>query len=286
MRSRLLKTFMVVFILGIVTMPQVVHAFPPLPASFYGVVTKNGADLPEGVTIMAVINNKVYAGNTVKIYEGESVYSLVVPGDDPTTDVIEGGVQGDTIYFNVDGILADQTATWQSGSSKELDLTVSSNVIEPTYVPTATPTKKPTNAATSTNTPIPTRTQTSAGATQVQDPATATTDLQLTTESEQTSTEQLTLEAEQALTSSPTITLSPTSTSSTPDQLSQVSTTEDNSTGVVNPVENEMTAPSEPAHEGSKSIGWLIGIPLILMIVLVSGFLYFRKNDSQNDSLL
>ncbi|MDF1521022.1 MAG: hypothetical protein RQ728_06170 [Brevefilum sp.] len=286
MRNRLLITFLVTFILGIVTMPQIVYAFPPLPASFYGVVTKNGANLPEGITIMAVINNKVYAGNTVKIYEGESVYSLVVPGDDPTTDVIEGGVQGDTIYFNVDGILADQTATWQSGSSKELDLTVSSTVIEPTYIPTATPTNKPTTASTRTNTPTPTRTQTAAGTTQVPQAATATSTLQLTTTSTQASTEQLTLAAEQALTSSPTITLSLTLMSSTPNQLSQVSTPENNTTGVFNPVEVETTAPSESAQEGSKPIGWLIGIPVILMIVLVSGFLYFRKNDSQNDLLL
>jgi len=267
-------------------MPQLVYAFPPLPASYYGVVTKNGAYLPEGVTIMAVINNKVYAGNTVKIYEGESVYSLVVPGDDPATDVIEGGVQGDTIYFNVDGILADQTATWGSGSNTELDLTISSTVIEPTYVPTATPTNKPTTSATRTNTPLPTRTQTSAGATQVPVAATATSALQLTTESAQTSTEQLTLEAEQALTASPTLAVSPTLASSTPDQAVQESASADSPTEVVYPVEEETTQPSELTQEGSKPIGWLIGIPVILMIVLVGGFLYFRKNDSQNDSLL
>jgi hypothetical protein len=286
MLSRLLKTFLVIFLLGILAFPKAVYAFPPLPASFYGVVTKNGADLPEGVTIMAVINNKVYAGNTVKIYEGESVYSLVVPGDDPTTDVIEGGVQGDKIYFNVDGILADQTATWQSGSSLELDLTVSSTVIEPTYVPTATATKKPTTAATRTDTPTPTRTQSSVAATQGPVAATATSALQLTTTSAQTSIVQFTLAAEQALTSSPTITLSPTSMSSTPTQFVEETKVMDITTQVVNSVEKETTAPSEPAQEGSIPIGWLIGIPLILMIVLVSGFLYFRKNDSQNDSLL
>jgi len=286
MRSRLFKTFLVILILGILAMPQVVHAFPPLPASYYGVVTKNGAYLPEGVTIMAVINNKVYAGNTVKIYEGESVYSLVVPGDDPTTDVIEGAVQGDTIFFNVDGILADQTATWQSGSSTKLDLTVSSTVIEPTYVPTATPTKKPTISATRTNTPLLTATLTSAAATQVPEAATATSALQLTTTSAQTSTEQLSVEVEQALTSSPTFTLSPTSTSSTPDQYIQESTLVDNPPGVVNPVKQEATALSELTQEGSKPLGWLIGIPLTLLIALVSGILYFRKKDSQNDSLL
>ncbi len=286
MRSRLLKTFLVILILGILAMPQIVYAFPPLPASYYGVVTKNGAYLPEGVTIMAVINNKVYAGNTVKIYEGESVYSLVVPGDDPTTDVIEGGVQGDIIHFNVDGILADQTATWQSGSSKELDLTVSSDVIEPTYVPTATFTKKPTTSATRTNTPTPTRTQTSAAATQLPEAATSTPELQLTTASAQTLTEQLSLETEQTQTPSPTLMVSSTLASSTPDQAVQESALADSSTEVVNPVEQEATALSELTQEGSKPLGWLIGIPLTLLIALVSGFLYFRKKDSQNDSLL
>ena len=55
---------------------------------------------------------------------GETVYSMDVPGDDPETlAIIEGGVAGDTIVFQIAGQPALQTALWQSGSYIELDLT-------------------------------------------------------------------------------------------------------------------------------------------------------------------
>ncbi len=140
-----------------------VHAVPPLPSSFYGTVTLNGEDLPEGTIIRALIDGEVYASTASQLYQGNSVYSLIVAGDDPATTAVEGGVAGDTIQFRVGGNLASQTAVWQSGVNQNLDLTASGGVVIPTATPkpTATPTAKPTNTKTSsapasTSTPYPT----------------------------------------------------------------------------------------------------------------------------------
>ncbi len=140
-----------------------VHAVPPLPSSFYGNVTLNGADLPEGTIIQALIDGEVYASTASQLYQGNSVYSLIVAGDDPATAAVEGGVAGDTIQFTVGGNLASQTAVWQSGVNLNLDLTASGGVVIPTATskPTATRTAQPTNTKTSsapasTSTPYPT----------------------------------------------------------------------------------------------------------------------------------
>jgi hypothetical protein len=68
------------------------------------------------------------------MHEGNSVYSIAVPGDDPDTLQVEGGVLGDTIVFQVDGANASETGTWQSGTNVELNLTVDEDE-PPTPVP-------------------------------------------------------------------------------------------------------------------------------------------------------
>ena len=100
-------------------------AMPPLPSSFYGTVKVNGANAPAGAILSARINGVEYARSTVGIYLSETVYSLEVTGDDlGTPDVIEGGKTGNTVVFYVDGVLANQTGTWNSGSNVRLNLTV------------------------------------------------------------------------------------------------------------------------------------------------------------------
>jgi hypothetical protein len=102
-----------------------VPAPPPIPASFYGTVKSNGKNVPIGTQVSAYINGVQYALSPYSGYNGETVYSLNVPGDDPgTPGVIEGGVPGDTIVFFVGGHQAAQTAIWQGGSNNELNLTV------------------------------------------------------------------------------------------------------------------------------------------------------------------
>jgi hypothetical protein len=99
-------------------------AMPPLPSSFYGTVKVNGANAPVGAIVSARINAVEYAHTTVGLYLGGTVYGLVVPGDDSSTaGVIEGGKTGNTVVFYIDGVLADQTGTWNSGSNVSLNLT-------------------------------------------------------------------------------------------------------------------------------------------------------------------
>jgi hypothetical protein len=103
-----------------------VLAFPPLPSSFYGTVKTNGANVPDGVLIQALINGKLVSETQTKTYQGDSVYSLDIPGDEPGTLTVEGGMDGDPITFVIEGIVADQTGTWKSGTIISLNLSASS----------------------------------------------------------------------------------------------------------------------------------------------------------------
>ena len=100
-----------------------VDAVPPLPSSFWGTVTVNGASVPAGLPISAWINGVQYAVTTTLIYGSDSVYSLSVPGDDPsTTGIIEGGTEGQTIVFKIDQFSANQTGNWHVASNVSLNL--------------------------------------------------------------------------------------------------------------------------------------------------------------------
>jgi hypothetical protein len=114
--------------LALIWTPAGALAIPLLPASFYGVVRVNNANLPDGTLIEALINGVVYASTQTMTFEGNSVFTLDIPGDDPVTPVVDGGVDGDTIPFRVSGILADQTAVWRSSTNVELNLAVSSSI--------------------------------------------------------------------------------------------------------------------------------------------------------------
>lgn len=106
---------------------QPVQAVPPQPSGFWGFVTFNGGNVPNGTQVRAFINGVPYAVNSTSTYLGGSFYFFQVNGDDPDTpSIIEGGVNGQTIAFMVGGVWADQTATWQSGTNVQLNLTASS----------------------------------------------------------------------------------------------------------------------------------------------------------------
>lgn len=125
----------IVTLLGIGLMTLIatkpVQAFPPLPSSFYGTVKVNGKNVQDGTPIKAIINGKVYAEGQTQTYKGDSVYSLDIPGDDAsTTDVIEGGHDGDKVAFNVNGVDFGQTGVWKSGTNINLDLSASMSAIQ------------------------------------------------------------------------------------------------------------------------------------------------------------
>lgn len=101
---------------------------PPLPSSFFGTVKIHGANVPTGTMVTAVINGTQYAYTSTVMSGGNSVYSLDVPGDNPTTPaVVEGGVQNNTIVFKIEGVVAEQTGAWSYGTNVNLALTISNH---------------------------------------------------------------------------------------------------------------------------------------------------------------
>ena len=135
-------------------LPTRVQALPPFPSSFLGQVSLNGLDIPVAVRIEALIDEKVVAYNHSFMHEGHSFYFLDVPGDDPSTAVIEGGKAGQEITFLIGGIEAEQTASWASATNVRLDLTASAPyTFTPPPTLTNTPTRTPTRTLTPTRTP-------------------------------------------------------------------------------------------------------------------------------------
>jgi hypothetical protein len=124
---------------------------PPLPCSLRGTVLLNGVTVPVGTAVTVGSGASIYQTTTTTIYEGVSSYSLIVPADNPDTDVREGGVEGETLEFTVGGRRAAQTALWSSGAILTLNLTASG----PTPTASATSNAPPTATATPSKTPVP-----------------------------------------------------------------------------------------------------------------------------------
>ena len=101
---------------------QPVLGQPPLPSSFYGRVDFDGTDVSPGAAVSALINGIQFAETTALVYEGHSVYAINVPGDDPESAAVEGGVEGDVITFRVLGYPSPDTAAWHSATNVEHDL--------------------------------------------------------------------------------------------------------------------------------------------------------------------
>lgn len=126
-----LKHFWLVVLFALIqTAP--VWAFPPLPSSFYGTVKNYGNNVPDGTTIGAVINGVTDGQTSSFTYEGESWYFFDVLGDDPETSEREGGREGETITFKVNGQLAIPNAEWHSGVLAQADLNITDNIPTPT----------------------------------------------------------------------------------------------------------------------------------------------------------
>jgi hypothetical protein len=150
---RQLKTILApVLIACLAALPAAGPAFavPPPPSIFHGTITFEGQTAPDGIPILALINDAQYATSYVQIDQGNSVYSLEVPGDDLDTPEREGGREGDTIQFALPGMPADQTGLWHSGANVLLNLTVF--IVGHPTMPTVTPTPSATPS------PMPTET--------------------------------------------------------------------------------------------------------------------------------
>lgn len=181
-----LKIFCLFVLVSLMCLAQAapVQAIPPLPSSFYGTVKVNGQNVPDGTLVRALIDGQAYASAYTQTYQGDSVYSLDVAGDDSGSVEVEGGLDQDVIQFEVGGLSANQTGTWASGTNVALDLTVASTT--PLATAQATPTKvftqtpvaleniEPTHTATATGKPA-SENQPPPAATATQPPAQAAT---------------------------------------------------------------------------------------------------------------
>ena len=152
MKKLKITSTLILFVLTSFLYQGIVFAIPPLPSSFYGTLTLNGSNVVEGTVIEALINDKMVGESQTLMYEGKSVYSIDVNGDDSSTTQVEGGKEGDLISYRIGGLIAKETGTWHSGVNFELNLTINSQATlqppEPTKtpIPTQTPIKNPTQA--------------------------------------------------------------------------------------------------------------------------------------------
>jgi len=114
-------------------------AAPVLPSSFYGTLKVRGANLPDGTLVQALVGGQVYAETLSQTYQGDSVYTLDIRGDDTDTSAQDGGREGDTVQFKVGGLLAEQTGIWHGGTNVRLNLTVAASATLPAPKPSRTP---------------------------------------------------------------------------------------------------------------------------------------------------
>ena len=159
----------------LITLPAL--AIPPLPSSFYGTLKVNGANVPDGTLVQALINGQVFATGYTQTYQGASVYALNIPGDDTDTTLQDGGRENDPIKFEIGGALADQTGTWKSATNVNLNLTAT--VVGEIAAPQATPSPVPTQTAIRQMQGSPTPTQTPGGLIQPSPTSTQTTSVRI-----------------------------------------------------------------------------------------------------------
>jgi uncharacterized repeat protein (TIGR02543 family) len=113
------------FLLGVIFFGAVLDAWavPPLPHTFYGTVKQDGTNVPNGTVVSAWIGGIQYISTTTIMSGVDSVYTFNVPGDDSDSPAKDGGVNGDTIHFNV-GNEQVATASFSSGATTGLNLSV------------------------------------------------------------------------------------------------------------------------------------------------------------------
>lgn len=99
-------------------------AVPLFPHFVYGKVKKDGANVPSGTTLSALINGKIYRSTQTFSNGGESCYAIDIPGDDTDTPEKEGGVNGDKVQFMVGSDLASQSIIFSSGATTQIDINI------------------------------------------------------------------------------------------------------------------------------------------------------------------
>jgi len=148
--GRVARAALVLAMVFVLAAPVSVFAVPPSPHYFYGDVTKGGAGVPEGTTVVARVVGTALEYVTTVDADGHYGWSpnFYVPGDDPDTPEKEGAAVGDLIEFDVGGEPAAlyefdtgvwwAAYPWQEGATTHLDLDVQAEVDfgdapDPTY---------------------------------------------------------------------------------------------------------------------------------------------------------
>lgn len=99
-----------------------VAAVPPLPSSFWGVITMNGVRIPLSAELTAHVDGVDCGRAQLFLYMGTTFYSITVKGDDPDTPGKDGGREDDLIEFRLNGTPLATTARWHGGTNVRLDM--------------------------------------------------------------------------------------------------------------------------------------------------------------------
>ena len=109
----IISTLLVVTVVSLL-LPISVAAVPQPPHRFYGNVTVGGVAAPDGVTVTATISGATFpyspSAQTSGGQYGYAAPLFKVPADDLDTAAKEGGVNGNTVYFYVEGVAAGTSA--------------------------------------------------------------------------------------------------------------------------------------------------------------------------------
>ncbi len=98
---------------------------PPEPAHYAGTVAYYGSPAPFGMVVSAHVGNLLLATAPVVSGEGGThVFSIHVPGDDPSTGAKEGPEEGERVRFRVNGVPADNIEFFNAGEDITLNLEV------------------------------------------------------------------------------------------------------------------------------------------------------------------
>jgi len=116
---RILSTFLALVLLLAVAASA---GPPPLPSSFWGVFTMNGARVALSAELTAYVDDVACGRASLFLYQNTTYYSVSVKGDDPDTPIKEGGVENDVIQFRLSGVPLATTALWHGSTNTELNL--------------------------------------------------------------------------------------------------------------------------------------------------------------------
>ena len=92
-----------VLVMATLVLPAAVSADITTVCRFFGPVTLDGANVPDGTTINAIIDGIPGHSWSASFYQhaGVTWYVLDVPPDDPATPAQDGGIDGNTVDFSI-----------------------------------------------------------------------------------------------------------------------------------------------------------------------------------------